>query len=267
MHTPLIAGRTFTEGDNTADRSVLIVDQALASKAFPFESAVGKRILFRARAVEAQWGEIVGVVAHQRYVSLATPGREQIYVTDGYIDHVAANWWALRTARDPNRFTGSVREQIRKLAPRLLVIEPHSMDELVTHAKSNTLFSLVLISVFAIVATLLAAVGLYSILSTLVRQRTAEIGVRMAVGAAPPQVLWLVVGYGLRLSTTGVLIGLFAAFALTRVMTSMLIGVKATDPITFAIISILFIFIAVSASWVPARRAAKLDPMIALREE
>jgi putative ABC transport system permease protein len=267
MHTPLIAGRTFTEVDNTPDRNMLIVDQALASKAFPFECAVGKRILFRARAGEAQWGEIVGVVAHQRYVSFATPGREQIYVTDGYIDHVAAGWWALRTAGDPSRYTGPVRDAIRKLAPELLVIDTHSMDELVTRAQSGTRFSLVLIGVFAIVATLLAAVGLYSILSTLVRQRTAEIGVRMAVGAAPSQVLWLVMSYGLRLSTSGVLLGVFAALALTRVMTSMLVGVKPTDPSTFATISILFILIATLASWVPARRAARLDPTAALREE
>src|SRR6266851_3818416 len=114
MHTPLIAGRTFTEADNTPDRNMLIVDQALAAKAFPFQSAVGKRILFRARTPEAQWGEIVGVVAHQRDVSLATPGREQLYVTDGYMNHGNAGWWALRTIGDPVVYAGPVREEIRK---------------------------------------------------------------------------------------------------------------------------------------------------------
>ena len=267
MHTPLIAGHTFAEADNTPDRNLIVVDQALASKAFPFESAVGKRILFRLRKAEAEWAEIVGVVAHQRDVSLATPGREQIYVTDGYLDHGNVAWWALRTTGNPDNYSGRVRDEIRKIAPQLLVTDIHSMDELVGHAQAGTRFSLLLIGVFAAVATLLAAVGLYGVLSTVVRQRTAEIGVRMAVGAAPAHVFRLVVSYGLKLSATGIAIGLVAAFALTRVMTSMLVGVKPTDPSTFATISILFFLIAGLASWLPARRAAGLDPTAALREE
>jgi len=267
MHTPVIAGRTFTEADNSPDRNIIIVDQAFASQAFPFESAVGKRILFRLRGAEAEWAEIIGVVAHQRDVSLATPGREQIYVTDGYLNYGNVGWWTLRTTGDPSRYTVPARAEIRKLAPQLLITDIHSMDELVSGAQSGTRFSLVLIGVFAAVATLLAAVGLYGVLSTVVRQRTAEIGVRMAVGAAPESVFRLVVGYGLKLSATGIAIGLCAAFALTRVMTSMLVGVKATDPSTFTTISILFFLIAALASWIPARRAAGLDPMAALREE
>jgi len=267
MHTPVIAGRTFTEADNTPDRNVIIVDQALASKAFPFESAVGRRILFRLRGAEAEWAEIIGVVAHQRNVSLATPGRQQIYVTDGYLNYGNVGWWTLRTTGDPSRYTIPARAEIRMLAPQLLITDIHSMDELVSGAQSGTRFSLLLIGVFAAVATLLAAVGLYGVLSTVVRQRTAEIGVRMAVGAAPETVFRLVVGYGLKLSAAGIAIGLCAAFALTRVMTSMLVGVKATDPSTFATISILFFLIAALASWIPARRAAGLDPMAALREE
>ena len=101
MGTKLLAGRTFTQDDSTPDRNLLIVDQALAAKAFPNESAVGKRILFRVRTPEAQWGEIIGVVAHQRNTSLIEPGREQLYVTDGYVNHQAASWWALRTDGDP----------------------------------------------------------------------------------------------------------------------------------------------------------------------
>ena len=267
MHSRLIAGRTFTEADNTPDRNIIIVDQALASKAFPFESAVGKRILFRLRKADAEWGEIIGVVAHQRDVSLATAGREQIYVTDGYLDHGNVGWWSLRTDGDPSRYVGPARNEIRKLAPQLLVTDIHSMDELVGRAQAGTRFSLLLIGVFAAVATLLAAVGLYGVLSTVVRQRTAEIGVRMAVGAAPAHVFRLVASYGLKLSATGIAIGIVAAFALTRVMTSMLVGVKPTDPSTFATISILLFLIAGLASWLPARRAAGLDPTAALREE
>jgi putative ABC transport system permease protein len=267
MRTPLIAGRTFSEADNTPDRTMLIVDQALTAKAFPFQSAIGKRILFRVRTPEAQWGEIVGVVAHQHDVSLAKPGREQLYVTDGYMDHGTAGWWALRTTGDPVRYAGPVREEIRKFAARLLVTDIHSMDELVSKAQAGTRFSLLLMAIFAVVAALLAAVGLYGVLSTVVRQRTAEIGVRMAVGAAPLTVFRLVVGYGLKLSLTGVAIGLIAALELTRVLKSMLVDVKPTDPATFLGMAVLFFLIAALASWVPARRAAALDPVQALRGE
>jgi len=267
MHSRLITGRTFTEADNTPDRSLIIVDETLVSKAFPYESAVGKRILFRLRKADAEWGEIIGVVAHQRDVSLATPGREQIYVTDGYLNHGNIGWWALRTNGDPTRYITAARNEIRKLAPQLLVINIHPMDELVTRAQAGTRFSLLLIGVFAAVATLLAAVGLYGVLSTIVRQRTAEIGIRMAVGAGPVHVFRLVVSYGLKLSAAGIAIGLCAAFGLTRLMTSMLVAVKPTDRWTFATISILFFLIAVLACWMPARRAAGLDPTAALREE
>jgi len=267
MRTPLIAGRTFTDADNTPDRSLLVVDQALASKAFPFESAVGKRILFRTRTPEAQWGEIIGVVAHQRDVSLAAPGREQIYVTDGYMQHGLASWWALRTTGDPARYSNRVRNEVRNAGAQLLVDDLQPMDARVIMAQSGTRFSLLLIGVFAAVAVLLAAVGLYGVLSTVVQQRTAEIGVRMAVGARPSHVFGLVVAMGLRLSTAGIALGVLAALELTRVLKSMLVEVEPTDPLTFAAMTLLFLLIAGLASWLPARRAAALDPVEALRIE
>jgi putative ABC transport system permease protein len=137
----------------------------------------------------------------------------------------------------------------------------------VDKAQAGTRFSLLLIGVFATVAALLAAVGLYGVLSTVVRQRTAEIGVRMALGAAPGSIFHLVVGQGLRLSAAGIVVGLLAALALTRVMTTMLVGVKATDPLTYAAMAVLFFAIAALACWVPAWRAAGLDPTTALRDE
>jgi len=141
------------------------------------------------------------------------------------------------------------------------------MQTYVDQAQAGTRFSLLLIGVFAVMAALLSGVGLYGVLSTVVRQRTAEIGVRMALGAAPGAIFQLVVGQGLRLSAGGILLGLAAAFALTRVMTSMLVGVRATDPPTFAAVAALFLAIAALACWIPARRAAGLDPTQALREE
>jgi putative ABC transport system permease protein len=138
------------------------------------------------------------------------------------------------------------------------------MESLVKRAQAKTRFSLLLIATFAAVAALLAGVGLYGVLSTLVRQRTAEIGVRMALGAAPASIFHLVVGHGLRLSAAGIAAGFVAALGLTRLMTSMLVGVKPADPATFGIMALVFFMIAVLSSWLPARRAAGLDPTVAL---
>lgn len=267
MGTKLIAGRTFTPEDSNPDSKVLVIDQALAAKAFPNESAVGKRILFRVRTPEAQWGEIIGVVAHQRNTSLIEPGREQLYITDGYVNHRAASWWALRTSGDPGAIAGAVREVVRKTGSETLINQMQPMDALVVQAQAQTRFSLMLIGVFSTIAALLAGVGLYGVLATSVRQRTAEIGVRMALGAAPSRIFRLMVGKGLYLSVIGIAIGLLGAFALTRVMTSMLVDVKPTDPLTFIFVAALFLVIALLASWLPAVRAAGLDPTTALRNE
>ena len=267
LHTPVRAGRGFTEADNAPDRKGVIIDQLLAAKAFPGESAIGKRLLIRIRTPEPEWVEVLGVVAHQRDVSLAAPGREQIYFTDGFLGHGAVGFWAIRAAGDPAKYAPAVRAAIAKADPRSMLTEMQPMDKLVEQAQAPTRFSLLLIGVFAAIAALLAAVGLYGVLSTVVRQRTAEIGVRMALGAAPSSIFRLVVGQGLRLSAAGIILGLAAAFELTRAMTSMLVGVKPTDPATFAAMAALFFAIAALASWLPARRAAALDPTTALREE
>ena len=267
LRTKLIAGRTFTETDNAPGRSGVIIDQFLAAKAFPNESALGKRILIRARSPEPEWVEVVGVVAHQRTASLAEAGREQIYFTDGFFGHGAATRWAVRTTGDPAQLAAAVRDEIARYSSQLLVSEVLTMEAQVERAKATTRFSLLLIGVFATIAALLAGVGLYGVMSTIVRQRTAEIGVRMAVGAEPARIFRLVIGQGLLLSGAGMVAGLLAAFGLTRLMTSMLVGVKATDPSTFAAMAVLFFMIAALASWLPARRAARLDPIAALREE
>jgi putative ABC transport system permease protein len=267
MRTPLLQGRTFTEADNAADRNVAIVDQVLAAKAYPNESAVGKRILIRIRTPQPEWVQIIGVVAHQRDVSLAEAGREQIYFTDGFLGYGVAQRWAIRTAGDPSSPAGPVRVALAQLDRRLLITEMAPMTDYVEKAQAGTRFSLLLIGVFAVVAALLAGVGLYGVLSTVVRQRTAEIGVRMALGAVPGSIFKLVVGEGLRLSAAGIVIGLVTALAATRVMASMLVNVTATDPATYAAMAVVFFSIAALASWLPARRAAALQPVIALREE
>ncbi len=267
MRTSLLAGRTFTDADNAPGRNVVLIDQLLADKAFPHQSAVGKRILIRTRTPEPEWVEVIGVVAHQREESLAERGREQVYLADAFLGSGGVQNWAVRVSSDPASYGSEIRAAIKALDAHLLITEMQPVETLVGQAQAGTRFSLLLIGVFAVIAGLLAGVGLYGVLSTVVRQRTAEIGIRMALGAGPARIFSLVVGQGLRLTTTGIAAGLIAAFALTRGLTTMLVGVKATDPATFATMAVVFFLIAATASWLPARRAAGLDPTAALREE
>jgi predicted permease len=267
MRVPLLAGRTFTREDNLPGRNLVVIDQFLAKKAFHGQSAVGRRILVRVRTPEAEWVEVIGVVGHQHDTSLAEPGREQVYFTDAFVGSGQVNSWAIRTGNDPANYGNAVRNVVREIDPHLLVNEILPAEALIEQAQAGTRFSLLLIGAFALIAGLLAGVGLYGVLSTAVRQRTAEIGVRMTLGAEPAKIFQLVVGQGFRLSAIGIFAGLVAAFLLTRLMTAILVGVKATDPATFIAMSIVFLLIAAIASWLPARRAAALDPVSALREE
>lgn len=266
MHTPLLAGRTFTEDDEQPNRNYVLVDEDLAKKAFPGQSAVGKRILTRVQTPQAVFVQIIGVVAHTREESLAVPGREQIYFTDGYFGGFTPPRWAIRTASDPAGYEGQVRTAIAGLGHSFLVQKMEPAETVVRDAQASTRFSLLLLLAFAIIAGILAGIGLYGVLSTAVRQRTAEIGVRMAMGADRGDIVSLVVRQGMRLSAIGIAVGIAAAFVLGRVMTAMLVGVKSTDPLTFAVMAVVFLAITAVASWLPAHRAAGLDPKTALQE-
>ena len=267
MRTRVLAGRVFDESDNRPDATGIVVDERLAAKAFGGRPAVGERLFVRVRSPEPEWLTVIGVVEHARHESLAADGREAIYFADGFFGHGAAGRWAVRTSGDPSALAASARAAVRDLDARLPVAEVQPMSAFVDRAMAPTRFALVLIGVFAAIAALLAAVGLYGVLSTVVRQRTAEIGVRMAFGARSASIFRLVIGQGLRLSALGIVIGVGAAWALTRVLSSMLVGVAPTDPATFGAIAALFLAIAAVACWLPARRAAGVDPVIALREE
>lgn len=267
MHTPLLDGRTFTEEDNLPGRGGVIVDQYLAGKAFPGQSAVGKHILVRIRTPEPERVEIIGVVGHQRVNSLAVAGREQIYFTDAFLGSGVVQSWALRTQTDPERYENYVRATIKTLDPQLLVNHMVTAESVVYDAQAGTRFSLLLIGVFAVIAATLTGVGLYGVVSTSVRQRTSEIGVRMAMGAKRSDILRLVILQGMRLSAVGIAIGLILSFTLGRVIAAMLVGVTPTDLTTFIAMTIGFAAITALASWLPARRASILDPARALREQ
>ncbi|HVE78433.1 MAG TPA: ABC transporter permease [Gemmatimonadaceae bacterium] len=268
MRTRLIAGRTFTDADNVDSTTTnVIIDSRLAAKAFPNESAIGKRLYVRSRGAEPEWVDVIGVVAHQRHETLAAEGREAIFFTDAFFNAGAVARWAVRTTGNPAQLGPAARAVVAELEPRIPVAELQPMQALVDRAIGPTRFSLVLIAVFAVIAAVLAAVGLYGVLSTVVRQRTAEIGVRMAFGAESRSIFRLVIGEGLRLSGVGIVVGVLAALMLTRMMSALLVGVRPTDPATFATIAATFFVVAAAACWLPARRAAGLDPTSALRED
>ena len=272
MQTRLVAGRTFTPTDNVIDQKSdlprrIIVDDQLAARAFHGEPAVGKRLLLRITTPEAEWYEIIGVVGHQRHSSLAVPGPEALFVPDGHFGYGFASRWTVRAAGDPMALVGAVRAAVAQIDPRAPLAEIQPMTAFVDKAMSPVRFTATLIGIFAAVAVVLAAVGLYGVLATIVRQRTAEIGMRMVFGAPRGSILGLIVTEGLRLSVAGMIVGFAGALAVTRVMTSMLVGVNAADPLTFTAIALVFSLVAGLASWIPARRASRLDPMTAIREE
>ena len=267
MKTRLVEGRTFAQGDNVPGQHLVVVDIRLARKAFPGQSALGKQILMRTGGPEPELFQIIGVVGHQRHETLAADGREAVFLPDAFFGFGATGRWIVRTSGDPVALAQPVRAAIREIDRSLAVTDLQPMQAMVDRARAPTRFALVLIGIFATIAVVLAAVGLYGVLSTTVRQRTSEIGVRMAFGADRGTILRLIVGQGLKLSVVGVVLGVIAAVGLTRIMRSMLVGVGATDPLTFATMTVLFLALATVACWVPARRAASLDPNEALRDE
>ena len=268
MQTPLMEGRVFTEADNTDSLPVVIVDEVLARRTWPNESAVGKRLLIRnAASVDPQWVEVIGVVAHQRAFDLTREGRETVFFTDHYQGAFGALGWAIRVTGDPLLLVNAIRREVSAIDSDVPVAEALLMDDYVREARAPTRFSLVLIGVFGLVALILASVGLYGVLSYVVRQRAAEIGVRMAFGAGENRILRLVVGQGMTLAMIGLGVGVVAAVGLTRVMSTMLVEVTPTDPVTFGGIAVLFTAVAAVACYLPARRATRVDPMVTLRQE
>lgn len=273
MGTRVIAGRIYAESDNRPENTFVVIDDMLAARAFPGESALGRRLYIRSRAQEAEWLTVIGVVQHQRHTGLATPGPQAIFLPDGFFGHGLSNTWIIRTSCapgascEPTRLAASVRRVVKDVDPQSPVASLDAVQRLVDKAMTPTRFALVMLGIFAAVAAILACVGLYGVLTTAVRQRTAEIGVRVAFGATRSRIFGLVLRDGMKLSVAGLALGLVASFWLTRAMTTMLVGVQRTDVMTYVSILGLFLAIAVAACLVPARRAASLDPANALRSE
>jgi len=264
MRVKLLAGRTFTpaESDDPNTRVVVIDDEA-AKLAFGQESPIGKTVFARVRTDSPESYTVIGVVHHHRHLTLYGDEKELLFFPAG----AGGGRWLVRTSRDPASLGKAVRAAVTSINPQYLVTEMHPLTNNMDKARSATRFALVLIGIFATIAALLAAVGLYGVLSSVVRQRTSEIGIRMAFGAESASIFRLVIGQGLRMSAIGIGIGLVIAIATTRVMSSMLVDVRPTDPITFVAMALLFLGIAAASCWLPAWRAARMDPNVALRQE
>jgi predicted permease len=270
MGIDLLEGRTFEPADGAEGVRATVVSQSFANHWWPEQSALGRRM--RLGYPEEDWYEIVGVVSDAHYASLEDEPREMVYwpVTIGAAaDPQPARTMdiALRSSTDPLGFVSVVRREVQALNPRIPVSNPRTMDDIISAATSRTSFTMALLGAASGVALLLGLVGIYGVISYVVSQRTREIGVRMALGATSPSVRSMVVRQGLMLAAAGVTLGLLAAAGLSTVMASLLYGVRATDPLTYGSVALALVIVSVSASWIPASRAAGVDPASALRAE
>jgi predicted permease len=274
MGIALLYGRFFTPQDNEHSPLVVVVDEVFAQKYFPNQNPIGKRInlnLFN------QLAEIVGVVGHVKQWGLDTDDQQSLR-SDLYIpcmqmpnEFVAmtasGSSVIVRAANGPVGLLDSIRHVSARMSNQQVIFGVQTMDSLISDSMASRRFSMILLVLFAALALLLASVGIYGVISYVVGQRAHEIGVRMALGAQPRDILRLILGRGGKLAGLGVVVGLAAALGLTRLMTSMLYAVGATDPLTFSAVAILLTLVALAACYIPARRATRVDPVEALRYE
>jgi predicted permease len=263
MQIPLAAGRYLQEGDIASAKPaaypyIAVVSQSFARRYFPNRSAVGHRL----RINGSPWSRIVGVVGDVRHSSLEKTPEPIVYYQNGLADSVA-----VRTIGPPDPIVRSIRNAVSALAPEATVTDIQTMNAYTDEASARRRFQTVALTLFASVALLLTLVGLYGLLSYAVRQRTAEIGIRMAMGASRGKVVGMIVAYGLKLTSTGLVIGICLALALTRGLASFLYGIHPADPTTFLIVPALIILAAFIACIAPAWRAARIEPLLALRHQ
>jgi putative ABC transport system permease protein len=263
---PLLRGRSLTDSDNAQSPAVVIINDALARRYYQNEDPVGRRITFSKPSIPGPWYTIVGVVADERQEGMSREVLPQIYQShlQNAINEMSL---VISTAVDPNGMIGAVRNEIRAMDKDVPPFEIEALGDLVYKSVARERFSMVLMVAFAAIALLLAAVGIYGVMSYSVTQRTHEMGIRLALGAKPTDIVRLVVGRGLGLTLAGIGVGLAASLLLTRVISSLLYSVSATDPLTFIAVAAILSAVSMLACYIPARRAARVDPMAALRYE
>jgi putative ABC transport system permease protein len=263
MRIPLVRGRYFDEHDTKGAMETVIVDEAMAERFWPNEDPLGKRMQ---RGGSGSWRTVVGVISDAKQYS--TEKEPPIAVYYPFEQFAARNMFlVIRTGRDPAGMIEAMTKQIQAIDPEMPVFDVSTMDQRLHDALARQRFAMFLLGLFAVVASILAVIGIYGVMAYSVNERTQEIGIRMALGAQPAKVLLLVIRQALALTSLGIATGWASAFALTRVMSSLLFGVGATDVLTFVITPLLLGSVALVASYIPARKAARVDPMIALRCE
>jgi len=282
MQIPLLSGRFFTPHDDEHSTPVVVVDDVFAKKFFPDQNPIGKRLNMNdwqasgSDALNRAQVEIIGVVGHVKQWGLDSDDvqalRAQFYfpcvqTPDAFVSMVGGAGVLVRSSRNSTGLFESVRRANQEMSTEQVVYGPQTMDQLISGSLAARRFSMILLSVFACLALVLASIGIYGVISYIVGQRTHEIGVRMALGAERIDILRMILGAAGKLALIGVVSGLLAAVALTRLMSSMLYGIRATDALTFAAVALLLTLVAIAACCIPARRAAKVDPMVALRYE
>jgi putative ABC transport system permease protein len=263
MRVPLRRGRLFDGNDRLGGPKVVLINEEAARQYFRGEDPIGKRVAVYQGGFNTG-AEVIGVVGDVRFGTIDSTARPDVYISYGQA-RISRMMLFVRTSGDPLAIAPSVRDAIHELAPRFPVYDVRSMEERVATASAQTRFSAILLGLFAAVALSLAVMGIYGVMSFAVAQRTGEIGIRMALGADRGRVLGLVVRDGVLLVGVGIAIGLAAALGTTRVMQAMLFGVSTTDVATYAAMVVLLAAAALLASWLPARRASRIDPVVALR--
>jgi predicted permease len=272
MGIELVAGRTLLSSDNRAGAlPVAVIDEALAERAFGDQDPIGRELMWdyfseTTFSIEPRAIQVVGVVENIRSASLSAAGRETLYMPY-YLYSFLPLTFTVRTATDPASLVPLIRREVDAMDPGVPVAGASTLQSYVDDAMAPTRFMLALIGVFAALALVLASLGLYGVISYSVRQRTREIGVRMAFGAREGDVLKLVLAQGVVLAGSGIALGLIASVPLSGVVRSFLVGVSPTDPLTFVGIPLVLLGVAVLASYLPARRAATVDPVEALRDD
>jgi len=267
MSIPLLKGRQLTDHDTNKTPNVIVISETMAHRFWPGEEAVGKRVSLGPIEKAEDWFNVIGIVKDVRQYGLTAELQPQMYLTYRQTDFFEPRDLVVKTDVDPKSLASAVRKAVWEIDKDQPVSNIRTMEEILGASIARERFSMLLLAIFASVALVLAAVGIYGVMSYSVAQRTHEIGIRMALGAQTSAVLKLAVGYGFKLVVIGIAIGLIAALALTRVMSTLLFGVTATDPMTFTLISLLLVAVAAIASYIPARRATRVNPIIALRYE
>jgi predicted permease len=269
MQIPVRAGRGFTDMDREGQPLVAVVNETFVETFFPHENPLGARVDWGRSKLPHQWMTIIGVVQDVKYWGLDQPADPAVYAPFSQSDEAWRRWMtlAIRTPGPSNTLVDEVKQQVWSLDRQIPVSDIQSMNSLMAESLAQQRFNMLLLGIFAALALVLSAVGIYGLIAYAVSQRTHEIGVRVAVGAQQRDVLRLIVGDGAKLAFFGIAIGIVAAFALTRLMASLLFEVAPTDPETFAVVAVLLAAVALMACYIPARRATRVDPMVALRYE